>query len=242
MEASKAKTAKSPGVRTAARPAALSARGERARAGLKEAALAVLERDGYHKMRIADVTAQAGVAQGLFYHYFKDLKSLTLEVLTDYATASNDPLQIEKNVSRGDWYARIYAHNLVIVRSYAKRPGVMRCLLQMADEDEVFSGFLRENYRNQLMWLVDHMPRLFPQVRFKKHQALMVVYSLAGIGEGLMREYFINQSKTLRAASLSVEQFTELLTTMFYRALFLQHPDEKQLKYTRNLAAMARTH
>ena len=33
-----------------------SARGERARAGLKEAALAVLERDGYHKMRIADVT------------------------------------------------------------------------------------------------------------------------------------------------------------------------------------------
>lgn len=232
MKSTTASTAKSPGVR--------SARGERARAGLKEAALVVLERDGYHRMRIADVTAQAGVAQGLFYHYFKDLKSLTLEVLTDYATASNDPLQIEKNVSRGDWYARIYAHNLVIVRSYAKRPGVMRCLLQMADEDEVFSGFLRENYRNQLMWLVDLMPKLFPDVRFRKHQALMVVYALAGIGEGLMREYFINESKTLRAADLSVEQFTELLTTMFYRALFLQHPDEKQLKYTRNLAAMAR--
>jgi AcrR family transcriptional regulator len=232
MKSTTASAAKSPGVR--------SARGERARAGLKEAALVVLERDGYHRMRIADVTAQAGVAQGLFYHYFKDLKSLTLEVLTDYATASNDPLQIEKNVSRGDWYARIYAHNLVIVRSYAKRPGVMRCLLQMADEDEVFSGFLRENYRNQLMWLVELMPKLFPEVRFRKHQALMVVYSLAGIGEGLMREYFINESKTLRAADLSVEQFTELLTTMFYRALFLQHPNEKQLKYTRNLAAMAR--
>jgi AcrR family transcriptional regulator len=232
MKSTTASTVKSPGVR--------SARGERARAGLKEAALVVLERDGYHRMRIADVTAQAGVAQGLFYHYFKDLKSLTLEVLTDYATASNDPLQVEKNVSRGDWYARIYAHNLVIVRSYAKRPGVMRCLLQMADADEEFSGFLRENYRNQLMWLVDLMPKLFPKVRFKKHQALMVVYALAGIGEGLIREYFINESKTLRAADLSVEQFTELLTTMFYRALFLQHPDEKQLKYTRNLAAMAR--
>ena len=233
MKSTTASAAKSPGVR--------SARGERARAGLKEAALVVLERDGYHRMRIADVTAQAGVAQGLFYHYFKDLKSLTLEVLTDYATASNDPLQIEKNVSRGDWYARIYAHNLVIVRSYAKRPGVMRCLLQMADEDEVFSGFLRENYRNQLMWLVELMPKLFPDVRFRKHQALMVVYSLAGIGEGLMREYFINESKTLRAAQLSVEQFTELLSTMFYRALFLQHPDENQLKYTRNLAPMVRS-
>jgi AcrR family transcriptional regulator len=221
---------------------ALSARGERARAGLKKAALAVLERQGYHKMRIADVTGEAGVAQGLFYHYFTDLKSLTLEVLTDFAMASNDPLEIEKNVSRGDWYARIYAHNLVVVRSYAKRPGVMRCLLQMADEDEAFSGMLRENYRNQLMWLVDLMPKLFPDVRFRKHQALMVVYSLAGVGEGLIREYFINESKTLRAADLSLEQFAELLTTMFYRALFLQNPDEKQLKYTQNLTSMVRTH
>lgn len=219
---------------------ARSARGERARAGLKEAALVVLEREGYHKMRIADVTTQAGVAQGLFYHYFKDLKSLTLEVLSDFASASNDPLAVEKDVRKGDWYARIYVHNLVVVRGYAKRPGVMRCLLQLADEDAEFSAMLRENYRNQLMWLVELMPKLFPDVKFKKHQALMVVYSLAGIGEGLMREYFINESKTLRAADLSVEQLAELLTTMFYRALFLQHPDTEQLKYTRNLANMVR--
>ena len=99
---------------------------------------------------------------------------------------------------------------------------------------------LRDNYRQQLMWLVDLMPKLFPDVRFRKHQALMVVYSLAGIGEGLLREYFINNSRTLRAAQLSVEQFSELLSTMFYRALFLQHPPTKQLKYTRNLADMVR--
>ncbi|MFK7975158.1 MAG: TetR/AcrR family transcriptional regulator [Halioglobus sp.] len=221
---------------------ARSARGERARAGLKAAALVVLERQGYHKMRIADVTTEAGVAQGLFYHYFKDLKSLTVEVLTDFAQASNDPQAIEKDVPKGDWYARIYAHNLLVVRSYAKRPGVMRCLLQLADEEPEFSGMLRETYRNQLMWLVERMPKLFPDTKFKKHQALMVVYSLAGIGEGLMREHFINESKTLGAAKLSVEEIAELLTTMFYRALFLAHPEQAQLNYTRNLATMARTH
>ena len=42
-----------------------SARGAKARARLKAAALVVLERQGYHKMRIADVTREAGVAQGL---------------------------------------------------------------------------------------------------------------------------------------------------------------------------------
>jgi AcrR family transcriptional regulator len=107
------------------RPSARSARGERAAARLKEAALVVLERQGFHKMRIADVTREAGVAQGLFYHYFNDLKSLTVEVLTDFVQASNDPAAIEKDVAKGDWYGRIYAHNLVVVKSYAKRPGLM---------------------------------------------------------------------------------------------------------------------
>jgi AcrR family transcriptional regulator len=228
--------------KTAKNPGARSARGARAAARLKEAALVVLEREGYHRMRIADVTREAGVAQGLFYHYFSDLRSLTLEVLTEFAQASSDPQQIERGVEKGDWYGRIYAYNLLIVRSYARRPGIMRCLLQMADEEPEFSAMLRENYRNQLMWLVELMPGLFPKVKFGEHQALMTAYALAGIGEGLMREYFINESKTLRAADLSVEAFAELLSTMFYRALFLENPPQGQLDYTKNLAGMVRSH
>ena len=202
-------------------PSARSEKGRRARAKLKRAALVVLEREGYHRMRIADVTREAGVAQGLFYHYFSDLKSLTMEVLEDFINPAQDVADIEKDVRRGDWYGRIYAHNRLVVSSYAKRPGVMRCILQMADEDPTFSALLRDAYREQLMWLVKLMPKLFPGVRFKRHQALVTVYALAGIGEGLLREYFINRSKTLQAAALSIEQFAELLSTLFYRALFL---------------------
>ncbi len=219
-----------------------SAKGMRARAGLKSAALVVLEREGYHRMRIADVTREAGVAQGLFYHYFSDLKSLTLEVLEDFINPAQDVASIEKDVERGDWYGRIYAHNRLVVSSYAKRPGVMRCLLQMADEDAEFSATLRESYREQLMWLVKLMPKLFPEVKFKRHQALVTVYALAGIGEGLLREYFINGSRTLRAAKLGEAQLAELLSTMFYRALFLENPPADKLKYTSNLAAMQRSH
>ena len=223
-----------------ARQATKSAKGERARANLKKAALAVLEREGFHRMRIADVTREAGVAQGLFYHYFDDLKSLTLEVLEDFINPARDAATIERDVAKGDWYGRIYAHNQLVVASYAKRPGVMRCLLQMADDDAAFSAALRSAYQEQLMWLVKLMPKMFPDVRFKRHQALMTVYALAGIGEGLLREYFINQSDTLLASNLSEPQLTELLSTMFYRALFLEHPPAERLRYTANLASMRR--
>ena len=100
------------------------------------AALVVLERDGYHKMRIADVTGEAGVAAGLFYHYFDDLKSLTLEVLEDYVAHALQIETIEKDVPRGDWYQRMLAHNRLVASTYAERPGLTRALLQLADEDE----------------------------------------------------------------------------------------------------------
>jgi AcrR family transcriptional regulator len=214
-----------------------TARGSQARDKLKKAALRVLDREGYHRMRIVDVTREAGVAQGLFYHYFSDLKSLTLEVLEDFVRVADDVATIEKDVPKGDWYQRIYAHNLLVVRSYSRHPGVMRCLMQMADEDAGFSSLLRDSFRERLMWLVNLLPRLFPEVTFPPQQGLMVVYALAG-GTEMLREYFIQRSASLRRAALSEEQLAELLSVMFYRALFLKHPPEQQLSYTRNLAAM----
>ena len=70
-----------------------SARGAAARAKLKRAALTVLERMGYHRMRIADVTAEAGVAQGLFYHYFKVIYFFRYECLYIF-------IKIKKNKSK----------------------------------------------------------------------------------------------------------------------------------------------
>lgn len=220
---------------------ARSAKGEQARLKLKKAALVVLERVGYHKMRIADVTAEAGVAAGLFYHYFSDLKSLTREVLGDFVASSQNVADIEKGVAKGDWYARIYAHNIFVVKTYAAHPGVMRCLFQLADEDREFSALLRDSFTQQLNWLVSVMPRLFPEAQLTAHQGLMVVYTLAASGEVVLRDYFINRDPALTAEALAVEDIAELMSVIFYRGLFLQNPPAEKLKYTKNLQHMVRS-
>ncbi len=224
---------------------ARSARGEKARARLAAAALVVMERVGYHKMRITDVTAEAGVAAGLFYHYFKDLPSLTREVLEDFVSHSLQIDYIEKDVPRGDWYGRILAHNRLVIKSYMERPGIMRCMLQLADEDPEFSQLLRQNFIEQLHWLTRLMPRLFPEAGFgtspaAEHQALMVVYTLAGMGETVLRDYFVNREPALLAEQLAVEEVAELLSVLYYRGLFLENPPQEQLQYCRNLHYMVR--
>jgi AcrR family transcriptional regulator len=217
-----------------------TAKGAQARNKLKRAALIVLEREGFHKMRIADVTNEAGVATGLFYHYFPDLKSLTIEVLTDFVSASQNIEAIEKNVPKGDWYERILAHNQLVVKSYSERPGLMRCLLQLSDEDEPFAALLRKSFIEQLSWLVKLMPRLFPKASLSEHQALMVVYSLAGSSERILRDFYINKDSTLRKSKVSDNEIAELLTVIFYRGLFLENPPADKMQYTKNLQQMIR--
>ena len=219
---------------------AVSAKGEIARAKIKASALAVMEELGYHKMRIADVTAHAGVAAGLFYHYFKDLKSLTVEVLQDFVSHSLRAEDIERDVEDGDWYGLILAHNSVVVKAYAERPGIMRCLLQLADEDPVFAKALRKNFVRQLTWLTRHMPKLFPEADLSAQQALLVVYTLAGTGETVLRDYYVNRERVLVKEKLSQDEMTELISVMFYRGLFLQNPPAEKLCYAANLARMTK--
>lgn len=226
-------------------PKTLSAKGQKARAKLKSAAIEVLEELGYHKMRITDVTQKAGVASGLFYHYFPDLQSLTREVLEDFVATAQNIEKIEKNVIRGDWFGRILAHNTLVVRSYSRHPGMMRCLLQLADEDSEFSALLRKGYIEQLRWLTRKMPGLFPDAGFShkqgEHQALMVVYALSGMAETLLRDYYINNEAFLQEQPLSDEAVAELLSVIFYRGLFLEQPPVERLKYSRNLHYMRKS-
>jgi len=217
-----------------------SARGEIARAKLKRAAMTVMEKTGYHGMRINDVTTEAGVAAGLFYHYFNDLKSLTLEVLKDYIKEARNLDIIEKDVARGDWYARMYAHFSLVVDSYAKRPGLMRCLLQLADEDKDFAEEIRRGYMEQLSWLTKIMPKLFPEAKLDKHQSFLMIYTLASSGEMMLRDYFINLDTHLHQEEIDHSDITELLTTVFYRGLFLENPPVEKLSYTKNLKYMRR--
>ena len=218
-----------------------SPKGEKARAKLRAAALIIMEDVGYHRMRISDVTREAGVAQGLFYHYYSDLKSLTVEVLEDFVSHSLQVEDIEKDVPKGDWYERMLAHNRLVVLAYAKRPGIMRCLLQMADSDEVFSQMLRRNFIRQLSWLTRQLPKLFPAAALSEHQAMMVVYTLAGTGETILRDYFINREEVLVNTKLSVDEMAELITVMFYRGLFLENPPVEKLIYTNNFHNMKKT-
>ena len=79
----------------------LESRGSRAdkrtradkRALILEAAIQVFARNGYHGSRIADIAAEAGIAYGLVYHYFKNKEEILGSIFEERWGAFLDTLE-----------------------------------------------------------------------------------------------------------------------------------------------------
>src|SRR6516164_6654785 len=108
-------------------------KGLRTRQRLKIATAKVLERDGYHAMRVADISAAAKLAEGSFYIYFSDKTDAALTVLTElleeFVTLESHP-----HVDR-DPFESIRAANRRWIAVCRANAGLMRCIFQLGDED-----------------------------------------------------------------------------------------------------------
>ena len=115
--------------------------------------------------------------------------------------------EIERGVAKGDWYGRMYAHNRRVVESYARNPGIMRCMVQVGDEQPEFGELWRSSYHRRLELFVRALPRLFPAAALTGAQAQLVTTLLAGIGEHVLSEYYIVRTpETVKATAAMLEK------------------------------------
>lgn len=162
-------------------------RGVRTRERLKIAAAKALEEKGYHGLRVADVTAGAKVAEGSFYVYFKDKTDVALTVLTELleeffkldakVTAHRLPFEAIRQTNRR-W--------LAVCRANA---GLMRCILQLGDEEPELSRLSRRTNR---IWY----ERVARSLKRRKSNvgtgpALFALYLLGGMMDELVRKLII---------------------------------------------------
>ncbi len=215
-----------------------SPKGVRARQNLIEAGLRVLERNGYHKLRIADVTDEAGVAFGLFYHYFEDTQSFVAQALAEFVETLVIETEAEAAAQHSDWYGRFFGHHHAMVKFYKKHPGLMRCILQVSDDQPEIAKIWRDTLRQRLDGFLDLLPRVFPDFSLDRTIGRLILFGLYGIAEEVLTEYYIRQNPALTENELSTEELAEWLTILFYRAIFGSNPPAERLRYVKDIDKM----
>jgi TetR/AcrR family transcriptional regulator, transcriptional repressor for nem operon len=199
-------------------------KGLRTRERLKIATAEVLERKGYLAMRAVDIAKRAGLAEGSFYIYFKDKTAATLTVLTslledfillgNQAAEAKSPFEVIQHANR-QWIATARANS-----------GLMRCVLQLGDENPDFAELVQRSNRRWYSRVAKSVAR--HRGIAEEEPILLVVYMLGGMMDELLRKLVIHPDRELLALIRELDAddnvVADAASIMWLRLLYPQEP------------------
>ena len=174
-------------------------KGLRTRQRIKIATAKMLTREGYHAMRVADITAAARLAEGSFYVYFTDKTDAALTVLTELLTGF---LALDLEPKTGDKrepFEAIRASNRRWIAVCRANAGLMRCILQLGDEDPELAKLAQRTNRQWFERIAAGTARRRGTNGGKsgKRAGLLAAYLLGGLMDELVRKLIIYPDRRL---------------------------------------------
>lgn len=212
--------------RASVQPAAgLSARGRLSREKLKVAARELLNETGFRSLRVQDIAQRANVANGLFYHYFHDLREIVSEIARDFfAEVLEDPRSAAQPPHHYVW---IYQTLRNAVRRFAKNPGILACLFGLAGDYAEFDTIWKENAH---AWNLSVARYLRDKAGCDTINTERIAFMLGAMMEGVIYQALIRGTEDLLELGGKPDDIADVLAVMWYRAIFLEDPPTEQLR------------
>ena len=197
-------------------------KGDRTRQRLRIAAAEVLETEGFQNLKVSDICASADVAQGTFYVYFRDKVEIAVEVLTGFTEALYKGI---RDASRGkDDFDAIRSSNLYFIKVYSANRGLMRCQVQMLSQEPAFAAAWLPRHRDWQEGIAASIERRTMGQIAGAH-ALAAAMALEGMVFHHLYNALIIRNEILDDDGTAVEEMAEMLSILWYRAVYARDPD-----------------
>jgi len=122
------------------------------------AARRVFERDGYSGARVADITAEAGVAHGSFYTYFASRQDVFVAVMREVGEQFRVAVAVPPGEPRTGVHAALDRANRRYLEAYRANSVIWALAEQVATMDE-------EIHRIRLRGRIEHVERVSKTIR-----------------------------------------------------------------------------
>ena len=199
-------------------------KGDRTRIRLRIATIDVLDRVGYHRMRISDITAAAGVTAGSLYQYYSDKLHVTLAVLDEFGEFFAKCQNIGYDGPARSHFEAIRRSNFRFFRLVEQNPGLMRCLLQVADDEPEFARRFYANSHRQNQRIAQGILKRLGASPDRLPTITVVVYALGAMMDEIARRLLVQKDPELRglvdAIDLDTEALADVLASIWYRTLY----------------------
>jgi AcrR family transcriptional regulator len=213
---------------TEARQKALGRRrkGELTRDRIRLAAIELLNEVGYRDTKVSDICERADVTPPVLYLYFESRQALTEEVLREFLDdfmARSERAGGATSSARTP-YEAIYEANLLWIALARANTGLIRCLLQVADDVPAFAALFNDANHRWYGRIAASVLSRFPAAHQEADAVRLAVYALGGMMDELVRRLFAARDSHLDAlvgaVAPSDEKLAAFLTIIWHRALY----------------------
>lgn len=205
--------------RLAEQAAAAGRKAERTQARIQAAACRLLEDRTANELKVAEICAEAGLAHGTFYLYFRDVRHLMVETLTAFVAFMQASMRGAARIGGRD---RIRASNAAYVALFEENAGLMRCLVSRLDDfPEAAEAFQTLN-RDWAATVVEARLRRFAregQAAPPRDELMRRAYALGGMIDQYLIALFFGRDATLAEISRDRDAVVATLSLIWERGM-----------------------
>jgi AcrR family transcriptional regulator len=201
-------------------------KGERTRRALMDAALILLERDGFHDMKVTEVATTAGVSVGVFYIYFKDKTALTLAVFGEMIERTT--AEVFAGGAPADAFDAVLETNRRYVAALIDTGGLMRATLQILDQLPEARAQWQAMNAKVARRIAAGMERRAPGAMLGEEARIFSAHAVQAMVDTILLNANTYRDPDLLRMTRNVERLAQALSILWYRALYGRSPKPEQ--------------
>lgn len=180
------------------------------------ATAALLNERGYHAISIDQITERASMAHGTFYRYFagkREAVAKTIESYFDFVKVTRPRIH---GISDKE---AVKIGNRHYVRCFRENVGLMRCLFQLKDEDDVIADVGRRADRIMSDRIIGRLERLHDIPPEARPELRLRTYALTGMVDELLLKVYGQVDPPLADFADEPDTVADTLTRLWNSAL-----------------------
>jgi len=175
-------------------------------------------------LKVADVTAKAGLAHGTFYRYFADMRAATEALIEHFSAFVQERIAGARDGEAGS-RARVLGATLVYARLFRRNAGLMRCLIGLTGETTSFARSYQRLNRDWYGRVAAAIARRRSGTE-QPHDVLPAAYALGGMIDEFLTQIYLRKDPALAHLAGEEEKVAELLTDLWCFGAYGAHPSE----------------
>ena len=195
-------------------------RAEERRAEILEAATAVFARRGYHQARTKQIADEAGLSEGLIYHYFGSKRELLLAIIDRIVTESIP--QVYEKPGSGDLSSLAMAFLRDRLGMLERNQQLLKAVVpELINDEELRTGYLNEVTVHLVASLVPLAQRALATGELRPFNPRVLLPAIAG---ATITAFVFNEIMDFpKGEAASHEELAEELVGIFLDGLRARH-------------------